>query len=101
MKIEKEWAFNAEEYVKSVDGTVIDKDKFNIVYEYVNKVGEDVSINIAVKLLEVDKQPHIVKKGALDTADGKAFFACVVFDNPVEYKEFVAPEWLEQLEEAL
>lgn len=98
MKIEKHYAFNAKEYVESVEGTEIDKDEFNIVYEYVNKIGEDVNINIAVKLLEVDKQSHILKKGALDTADGKAFFAQIVFDNLVEYREFVVPEWLEELE---
>lgn len=97
MRIEKQYAFNAENYIRNADGIEVDKDEFNIIYKYFNKIGENVSINIVVKLLERDKEQQILRKGDLNIADGKSFFAQIVFDNPVELSEFVIPEWLDEL----
>lgn len=100
MKIAKQFAFNTEEYMKELEDCKMDKDDFMIIYEYVNKIGEDTLIKVDVSLIDLDKQTHIAKKGALITDDGRAFTASLVFDDIEEFKKFVAPVWLEELEEA-
>lgn len=99
MKLERTYVFNIDKYIELM-GNCDFKNNFNMRYKYNNKQGQESIIDIKINIHKINSFNVLLGNVLLgnDVANTVTYnqpFATIVFDNLVEYKNFVTPNWLE------
>lgn len=91
MKIERTYIFNIDKYIE-LTGDSNKKDNFKILYQYVDKTGQSSTIDIYIN----NNLNILLGNDVVTTNTHNQPFAKIIFNDTIQYSNFIMPKWLKE-----